>query len=240
MTTQQANGDRVKWLRSQATDEQISAILDQRDRLFHEKAELQRRLVEMTAELIRLRQAQVQFTRGGGEFQGWSEAPEQLREDYRKEARAALSLEAEPEPLDWTIASAPPAEETAARAKGEKKLTVLVVDDNSIVLFMMEKYLERQGHTVLTAMNGLAAEKLALTRFPDLIFMDINLPIQDGLTVTRLVREHPKMRSVPIVAFSATDTEEVRAKAAAAGCNAFLKKPLDVGTIDAVLKELFA
>ena len=116
-------------------------------------------------------------------------------------------------------------------------MTVMVVDDNHIVRFLWRKLLEKSGNHVILAENGLDAVKMAQSKLPDLIFMDINLPLLDGYEATRRLREHPGTKATPIVAFSADDTPEVRAQARDAGCDDFVSKKIDLDKLDAILSR---
>ena len=80
-------------------------------------------------------------------------------------------------------------------------------------------------HEVHTAANGEDGLVLARTLVPDLILMDISLPVMDGLTCTRLIREDPTLRHVPVLALTAHCMVGDREKALEAGCDDFLSKP---------------
>lgn len=121
--------------------------------------------------------------------------------------------------------------------------TVLVVEDFEDNRFMMRRLLEMSGYRVVEAVNGNQAVELAEAESPDIILMDLSLPMLDGLAATRRIRERNGDRStrVPIVAVSAHDSADFHAEALAAGCNEYVTKPIDfdqlVELLDRLLKK---
>ena len=116
--------------------------------------------------------------------------------------------------------------------------TVLVVEDYDEVRFMISMALRMNGYQVIEATDGLEAVEVARRERPDIILMDLNLPVLDGLAATCRIREQPEMRDVPIVAITAYGTPDYRLKALAAGCNRFMTKPLDIPRLEATVKHL--
>ena len=92
---------------------------------------------------------------------------------------------------------------------------------------MMKWALEQHGYRVLIAETGVEAVETAEREHPDLILMDLHLPVLDGLEATRRIRQHEQLRDVPIVGTSTVDTPEIEAAAFAAGCTAFRRQPVD-------------
>ncbi len=118
--------------------------------------------------------------------------------------------------------------------------TIMVVEDFEDNRFMMRRLLEMSGYRVVEAENGQQAVELARRELPDLILMDLSLPVLDGLVATRRIREHAELRTVPIVAVSAHDTADFHADALAAGCNEYVTKPIDFDQLDDLLGRLLA
>lgn len=116
--------------------------------------------------------------------------------------------------------------------------TVMVVEDFEDNRFMMRRLLEMSGYHVLEAINGEEAIRIAEQEHPDLILMDLSLPLLDGLAATRRIREREDLRGVPIVAVSAHDTADFHAEALAAGCNDYVTKPIDFDQLEALLQRL--
>ena len=106
-------------------------------------------------------------------------------------------------------------------------LKVLVVEDFEDTRSLMRLELETRGFRVIEATNGEEGVELATRERPDIIIMDIGLPLMDGIEATRRIRGDNSMRDVLIVALTAHHETEYRAQALAAGCDAYLTKPVD-------------
>ncbi len=115
---------------------------------------------------------------------------------------------------------------------------VMVVEDFEDNRFMMRRLLEMSGYSVVEAMNGEEAVEIARREQPNLILMDLSLPLLDGLAATRRIRQHAELRDVPIVAVSAHDTADFHADALAAGCNDYVTKPIDFDQLEGLLIRL--
>ena len=117
-------------------------------------------------------------------------------------------------------------------------MTVLLVEDTEDNRFMMRRLLEMTGYRVVEAMNGEEAVKLAERETPQLILMDLSLPVIDGLAATRLIRKLPQLASTPIIAVSAHDTSDFQSEAIKAGCNSYVTKPIDFGELENLIGQL--
>ena len=117
---------------------------------------------------------------------------------------------------------------------------VLVVEDFEDNRFMMKRLLEMSGYRVVEAVNGNQAVESAAREQPDIILMDLSLPLLDGLAATRRIREQQGARRVPIVAVSAHDSADFHAEALAAGCNEYVTKPIDFDQLVQLLERLTA
>lgn len=102
---------------------------------------------------------------------------------------------------------------------------ILVVEDELTNREVAEVILKNQGYEVLVAGNGQEAIDLAVRETPDLIVMDILMPILDGLSATRELKANPKTAQIPIVVVTAKASNSDRDAAEAAGCDGFLSKP---------------
>ena len=120
----------------------------------------------------------------------------------------------------------------------DKLLTVLLVEDSEDNRFMMRRLLEMTGYRVVEAMNGEEAVKLAERETPQLILMDLSLPVLDGLAATRLIRKLPQLASTPIIAVSAHDTADFQSEAIKAGCNSYVTKPIDFSELETLIRQL--
>lgn len=118
-------------------------------------------------------------------------------------------------------------------------MTVLLVEDTEDNRFMMRRLLEMSGYDVLEATNGEEAVQIAAAEEPDLILMDLSLPLIDGLAATRLIRKLPNCLEIPIIAVSAHDTSDFQSDALAAGCNSYITKPIDFSELEQlIVREL--
>jgi two-component system cell cycle response regulator DivK len=124
--------------------------------------------------------------------------------------------------------------------KPERKAhpTVLVVEDDDDTRFMLRMLLEHDGYVMLEAADGLEGVETAIHRHPDLVLLDGNLPRLDGLSAARRMREQESLRDVPIVALSGHVGSEFQAAARAAGCDAYITKPLDIAEFRNTLNRL--
>jgi two-component system, cell cycle response regulator DivK len=122
------------------------------------------------------------------------------------------------------------------RAQARAKPTILVAEDSADGREMMQMLLSLKGYDVILAENGPKALEVALTRFPDLILVDLQLPQLDGIGVTRNLRRHPRFKKIPIIVVSGHDPAKHRQSALDAGCNDYLLKPIDFEHLDEILK----
>jgi CheY-like chemotaxis protein len=136
-------------------------------------------------------------------------------------------------------AAAPAAVEAAPGCPG---LRVLAVDDNRINLLLLDRYLKLEGAEVTLAADGQQALQIleAQPEGFDVVFMDIQMPVMDGLTATRNIRQTPALRHLPVIALTAGALPEERKAALDAGMNEFLAKPLDLKQMNALLRTLGA
>ena len=116
--------------------------------------------------------------------------------------------------------------------------TILLVEDTEDNRFMMRRLLEMSGYGVVEATNGEEAVRLAQSERPQLILMDLSLPVIDGLAATRAIRKLNGFKETPIVAVSAHDTSDFQSEALAAGCNSYITKPIDFGNLETLIARL--
>lgn len=105
--------------------------------------------------------------------------------------------------------------------------TILVVDDEPAICANLQALLETRGHRVIVAAQGREAVELARAQRPNLVLLDVKLPVLDGLEVCRLLKEERSTRGIPIVMLTAMDTLADVEKAVACGADDYLTKPLD-------------
>ena len=103
--------------------------------------------------------------------------------------------------------------------------TVLIVEDNELNMKLFRDLLEAHGYQTSGTSNGFEALDLVRKLHPDLILMDIQLPIMDGYTATTRIKSDPKLRSIPIIAVTSYALSGEEKKARAAGCDDYVPKP---------------
>ena len=106
--------------------------------------------------------------------------------------------------------------------------TVMVAEDTDAVRIVLRMQLIILGYRVLEARNGAEAVELGRREHPDLILMDIGMPVVDGLEAARLLHASPETRDIPVVALSAYTAQEGRERAVSAGCRDFASKPIEM------------
>ena len=104
---------------------------------------------------------------------------------------------------------------------------IVLVEDNEMNRDMLSRRLERRGFEVIIAVNGQEGVDIVTAEKPDLILMDMSLPVIDGWTATRLIKDQPELQSIPIIALTAHAMSSDRDKCMAAGCNDYDTKPVD-------------
>ncbi len=104
---------------------------------------------------------------------------------------------------------------------------ILLVEDNELNLDMLSRRLRRKKFEVLTAEDGQAGIEVAVAERPDLILMDMSLPVLDGWEATRRLKAAPETRGIPVIALTAHAMAEDRQKALAAGCDDYDTKPVE-------------
>lgn len=117
---------------------------------------------------------------------------------------------------------------------------VLLVEDNELNRDMLSRRLTRRGFEVLIALDGAEGMRMALQDQPDLVLMDMSLPVIDGLEATRRLKANPATSAIPILALTAHALIEDRDRALAAGCDDFDTKPVDLTRLLEKMEALLA
>ncbi len=117
---------------------------------------------------------------------------------------------------------------------------ILLVEDNEMNRDMLSRRLERRGYTVVMATDGESGVRMAESEVPDLILMDMSLPVLDGWEATRRIRADSALKRIPIIALTAHAMAQDEQQARDAGCDDFDTKPVDfarlLGKIETCLK----
>ena len=119
-----------------------------------------------------------------------------------------------------------------------KIFRILVVEDNRDNMTLMTDMLEAFDYTVIQATDGQRGVELAASEQPDLIFMDLSLPVMDGWTAARTIKSNPALTHIPIIALTAHAMVGDRERALAAGCDDYLAKPIDLSLLTVKITKL--
>jgi two-component system cell cycle response regulator DivK len=115
---------------------------------------------------------------------------------------------------------------------------ILLVEDDEMNWDMLSRRLRRKGYDVLIACDGAEAVALAQSAPPDLILMDLSLPVLDGWEATRQIKAMPVMQAIPVIALTAHAMDGDQAKALAAGCDDYDTKPIEFGRLMGKIQAL--
>lgn len=115
--------------------------------------------------------------------------------------------------------------------------TILYIEDNEQNLYLTTFLLEQNGFKVVPARSGPEGIALALQSRPDLILLDIQLPLMDGYAVARELRKNPALRDVPIVAVTSYAMTGDRERTLEAGCTGYIEKPIDPDTFKSEIEK---
>ena len=124
--------------------------------------------------------------------------------------------------------------------KDSRDRTVLIVEDSDDDRYFMRLALEQLGYLVVEAENGARAIEVAQRERPDIILMDLSLPIMDGLAATEKIRANEGLNGIPIVAVTAHQETDFRVGAKAAGFDAYVTKPIDMDFLGDLINGLLA
>jgi CheY-like chemotaxis protein len=116
--------------------------------------------------------------------------------------------------------------------------TILLVEDNELNRDMLSRRLVRKGYDVLIAEDGAKGLSAATDGKPDLILMDMSLPVLDGWEATRRLKAEPETRAIPVIALTAHAMSSDREKAVAAGCDDYDTKPVELERLLAKIERL--
>lgn len=116
--------------------------------------------------------------------------------------------------------------------------TILIADDQELNRNLISRMISIHGFNSLFAVNGKEAVEKTIHLKPDLILMDMGMPIVAGWEATKLIRQNTETQHIPIVALTAHVLSEDKTQAIEAGCNDYLSKPIDFGKLIATINNL--
>src|SRR5436853_1138584 len=109
--------------------------------------------------------------------------------------------------------------------KEERQPTILVADDEPVNRALIERRLQREGYRVLTARNGGEAVEKTQAAMPDLVILDVMMPVMDGMEACRHIKENETTRDIPVIFLSARDETEMKVSGLTLGANDYISKP---------------
>ncbi len=115
---------------------------------------------------------------------------------------------------------------------------ILLVEDNEMNRDMLSRRLSKRGYEVSIAVDGAEGVEKARSEKPDLILMDMSLPVMDGWEATRVLKSEEGTRSIPVIALTAHAMAGDRDKALEAGCDAYETKPVELPSLLAAMESL--
>jgi CheY-like chemotaxis protein len=118
--------------------------------------------------------------------------------------------------------------------------TILLVEDNEMNRDMLSRRLERKGYRVLLALDGQSGVEMAASEAPDLVLMDMSLPVLDGWEATRRLKANPATARLPVIALTAHAMSGDRERAIAAGCDDYDTKPIELARLLGKVEALLA
>jgi CheY-like chemotaxis protein len=110
-------------------------------------------------------------------------------------------------------------------------MKILYVEDNEDNVYMLSRRLKRKGFEVIIAENGKIGVELCIKELPDLILMDLSLPVMDGWQAIKLIKNAPNIMQIPIIALSAHAMDQHKQKALDVGADDFDSKPVDLARL---------
>ncbi len=118
------------------------------------------------------------------------------------------------------------------------KKKILMVDDDLDLCLIFKTVFEHLGYDSVFAVDGAEAVKIATTQKPDLILMDIIMPVMNGYQATRLIRQNPKTRSIPVIALTVLTSSEEREECFRSGCDDYIAKPFTIKDLASRIEKL--
>jgi len=118
--------------------------------------------------------------------------------------------------------------------------TVLIVEDSALNRKLVETVLKPYGYHILVAEDGQTGVEIALRERPNLILMDVMMPVMNGYDATRRIKDHCDTADIPVVALTASAMPHERVQALAAGCDGYITKPIDTRTFPNQIRQFLS
>ncbi len=125
-------------------------------------------------------------------------------------------------------------------AKKDAPKTILVIDDDPVLVKILAKKLPENGYTVLTATKAADGLQIVMDQYPDVVILDVMMPIINGYNLCQLLKNDPRHKCIPVILLTCRDSEKDKQIGKDMGANAYLVKPLDIPILLEKIKELLA
>jgi len=112
---------------------------------------------------------------------------------------------------------------------------ILVIDDDASIRELLSTYFEGNGHHVLTAEDGAHGIGMAARHHPDVVILDMDMPVLDGHSTIRMLKNDPQMADIPVIVLTSHNTDTARDSMRQAGCTEFLSKPFELAQVNQVV-----
>ncbi len=116
--------------------------------------------------------------------------------------------------------------------------TILIADDSKVFRSLEEAFLVQRGYVVLHAADGATAVKLAIEKLPDLLLLDIQMPVMDGVSVLQALKAHPSTKHIPIIVITTIGRDRDREILVRGGADEFISKPISGNELLAKVQRL--
>jgi DNA-binding response OmpR family regulator len=120
----------------------------------------------------------------------------------------------------------------------DKAVKVLIADDEEDIKTLVSMYLQSEGYTVLTAYDGLDAISIAERENPDIILLDVMMPVMSGFEVAQQLKANPATKDIPIIMLSAAAQADSIKKGIESGARDYLVKPFEAAKLDAMIRNI--
>jgi len=109
---------------------------------------------------------------------------------------------------------------------------ILVIDDDPDIRGLLSTYFQGRGHQVISAEDGAHGIGMAVQRRPDVVILDVDMPVLDGHSTMRVMQNDPQMSAIPVVVLTAHHNPRIQETMRAAGCADYVSKPFDLAHLD--------
>jgi CheY-like chemotaxis protein len=118
--------------------------------------------------------------------------------------------------------------------------TILITDDSAMIRRIVGQLLQNLGHKIILAENGERGYQMAKAEKPELVIMDVEMPVMNGIEATRQIKNDPDTASIPVLIFTSLSREEDIEQAKDAGCSGFLNKPICEDELQEAIDKVLA